>query len=64
MLPIWGRVGYFSSSGKTTRKKAKMNCPNCGTEMHTNTIISVKPWVKYQECGNCNYNNKKEALKK
>ena len=39
-------------------------CPKCGNEMHTNTIISVKPWKKYQECGNCNYNNKKEALKK
>ena len=40
------------------------NCPNCGTEMHTNTIIGKRPWKKYQECPNCNYNNRKEAMKK
>ena len=38
-----------------------MKCPKCGTEMHTNTIISQRPWKKYQECPKCNYNNKKEA---
>lgn len=30
-------------------------CPNCNTEMHTNTIIIPRPVKHYQECPKCNF---------
>ena len=39
-------------------------CPKCGHQMHTNTVLFVKPVIKYQECAKCGFNNKKEAIKK
>lgn len=33
----------------------EMQCPKCNAEMHTNTIISRKPFKHYQECSKCGY---------
>ena len=54
-------LSYWKTNGfPVERIKQMLNnvCPKCSTEMHTNTIISVKPWKRYQECPSCNYKTK------